>query len=348
MKSRPDQGAALLVVILLVALLSVMVVEFQREARVEIKSAENLADDLQSHALLRSGADLTEQLLAIYDKNEVADLSAARRQVKGGDLLWQFLFLGETVAIPVPSAVLTAEANLRGRLEDLYGRFPLGALVGPQTDARRTLFKDYLVRVKEYLGSKGESPLEAVDASGLAETLIDYLESEGGGDVSPIHRLTDLSRVDGFTPTVVRALAPYLDTRAEWKFNVNSRCVPLILIMGDKTTIEDAQQLAQDLREEPVSATTQIGSVGAEFANSLTIKSARFQATLEASVRGGARRARVVFGRKVDPAGVPQGRFRLEEWVEGWVEGLDDAQPADETEGAEPQAQTESGGGESQ
>ncbi|MBI5015438.1 MAG: general secretion pathway protein GspK [Deltaproteobacteria bacterium] len=330
MTGQRDRGAALLLVILLVALLAVLVTEFQRETRVEIRAAENLADDLQSHALLRSGSDLTEQILAIYEKNRVADLASARRQVQGGELLWQFLFLGETVAIPVPSAVLTVETGLRGRLEDLYGRFPLGALVGEQPEPRRAVFRDYLGAVKEFLGSTDDNALSSTDTDSLADAVIARVEA--AGSPGSLRRLADLAQAEGMTPALLRALSPFLDTRPAWKFDVNGRCIPLILTMHQGISVEEARQKADDLREDPVSddaaIPSQIGTVRPEFANSLTTKSARFQATLEASVRGGTRRARAVFERKVDAAGVPQGKFGLVEWVEGWVEGLEEAPAA--------------------
>jgi type II secretory pathway component PulK len=323
---RRDRGAALLLVVLLVALLAVLVVEFQREARLEYRSAENLAEDLQGHALIRSGADLAEQVLAIYDKNSVANLASARRQVKGGEMLWQFLFLGETVAIPVPSAVLTGEANLRAQLENLYGRFPLGALVGNQTDPYRAVFRDYLNAVKEVLGSGDENPLATTDTDTLAQAVIERLES--AGPPGALRRLADLGQADGMTPALLKALSPFLDTRAVWKFDVNARCVPLIMTMQQGIALEDAKKLAADLREDPIGVDAdipnRIGTVRPEFANSLTTKSMRFQATLEASVRGGARRARAVFGRPLDDKGAPTGRFQREEWVEGWVEGLEE------------------------
>lgn len=331
--SRPEErGAALLLVVLLVALLSVLVVEFQREARVEVRAAQNLADDLQAQALLRSGAELTDQVLAIYAKNSLGDMKAAREQIKGTELLWQFLFYGDTIAVPVPSAALTMDATLRAQLSDLYGRFPLGPLLGEGNAPYRAAFKDYLGYVKEFLAQRGEGPLDAVGTDGLADALFERLDAEGA-----VKRLADLGEVEGFTPAVRRALEPFLDARAEWKFNANSRCVPLILTMGDKTTIEEARELAGELRDDPIDAEADIpnrlGSLRPEFQGSLTTKSARFQAIFEASVRGGARRARAIFARKLDDTGAAEGRFGTVEWVQGWVEGLEEppAEAADES-----------------
>ena len=64
-----NRGAALLLVVLLVSLLAVIVVEFQREARLEIRAAANLRDALRAHAIARSGAAVASALL-------LADLDA--------------------------------------------------------------------------------------------------------------------------------------------------------------------------------------------------------------------------------------------------------------------------------
>lgn len=330
MTPRRDRGAALLLVVLLVALLAVLVVEFQREARVELKSAQNLADDLQSHALLRSGASLTEAFLAIYaNPNGFSLLEAARRTDAMADQAWRLL-QGEVMDLPIVSAALPTGAGLRVKFEDLYGRFPLGALVGQQTDPYRAVFRDYLGAVKEVLGDRDESPLATTDTDALADAVIKRLES--AGQPGALRRLADLAQVEGMTPALLGALTPFVDTRVAWRFNVNSCCIPLIMTMHQGMSIDDAKKVAADLREDPITADADIpnkfGTVRPEFNNSLATKSMRFQTTLQASVRDGVRRARAVFGRQVDAAGVATGRFQLEEWVEGWVEGLDEAPAA--------------------
>lgn len=328
---RGERGAALLLVILLVALLAVLVVEFQREARMEAGAAENLRDDLQCHALLRSGSELAEQVLAVYSAQGLGDLRSASTSVEGADLLWQFLFEREVVALPVPSTVIVGEATLRAQLDDLWGKFPLGALVGDNTDPRRTLFRYYLEAVKEYVGSLGGEALKDADTDRIADAILEQLDA-AADPKAPLGSLLDLEAGDALPAGALKALLPYLDARTEWKFSANGRCIPLIMTMQGKT-VEEAREIADALRDDPVqedggiSGNAQFGNLDPEFDNSLAVKSRRFQVVLEAAVRGGARRARAVFARPDPASGAGEGRFRLEEWVEGWVEGLEESAP---------------------
>lgn len=321
-----ERGAALLLVLLLVALLAVMVLEFQRQARVDIRAAENLHDDVQAHALLRSGSDVAQQVLAIYAKNSIADMKSSATLVKGGELLWKFLFEGEPIAIPVPSQSIEGAASLRAQLRDLYGRFPLGALVGQGVEPRRTVFKYYLSHVKEYLLKGDDKTLETVETDELGQAIIDYL-SKFEGAKTPIENLAELYQVPGLTPEVVRAISPFLDVRKEWKFNANGRCVPLIMTMQTKT-LEEASEIREALKLEPIKDdkdlpnAQELGGLSPEFANSLSVKTSRVDVLLEAEVRGGRRRARAVFDKAQDTQGGQSqaSRFRLVEWVEGWVD----------------------------
>ena len=319
---RKDRGAALLLVLLLVALLAVIVLEFQRRARVDLHAAENLRDDLQAHALLRSGSGVAEQLLVIYSKNSVGDMKSYATTEKGGELFWNFLFAGEPLEVPPPSAAIDAAAGLRARLRDLYGCFPLGALVGDAVEPRRTMFKYFLGHVKEYLGSHDDPRLEKLDPEGLAEAIIEKLAG-APTDQPPIASLDELAGVEGFTPEILRAFRPFLDVRKEWKFNANARCVPLIMTMQTKT-VDEAVDIRQVLMDDPIPKDSaipnaaELGGLSPEFAGSLAIKSSRVEILFEAEVNGGIRRARAVY--QLPPQTTASAKFYLARWEEGWVD----------------------------
>ena len=114
---RREGGAALLLVVLIVALLAVMVVEFQREARLSLKAAGNLRDTVQGHALARSAVAVAHVLLL----EDLDDPDHGRYDARSED--WNL------EAFPVPVTGLDGSMGVVvDRLEDLDGKFPLGAL----------------------------------------------------------------------------------------------------------------------------------------------------------------------------------------------------------------------------
>jgi type II secretory pathway component PulK len=328
MNARRERGAALLLVILLVALLAILVVEFQREARVELRAARSVRDDIQAHALVRSGSAVAANVLAIYGSQSLADLNSAITAVPGGQMVWDLFFGDKEVPIPVPEGV-EGDVTLTVRLGDLHGAFPLGALYDPQGAGkpRQDAFKDYLASVREYLADREVQALENVDTDSLAQAVVDRLTNPSDPKM-PIAHLSELRQVDGFTSEVLKAVAPFLDTRTEWEFNANRLSVPMLMTMKH-ISLEDAQTLADDLRENPILEEAALPN-DARFQGrdaqlfqipaNLKTKSRGFNVFLEAEIQGVKRRAKAVLRRPLNPPPELGNRFVLEEWEEGWVE----------------------------
>ncbi|MBI5441325.1 MAG: general secretion pathway protein GspK [Deltaproteobacteria bacterium] len=320
-----ERGAALLLVVLLIALLSVLVVEFQREAWVEARTSESLRDDLQAHAVLRSGSQLSVQVLAVYSKNSFADMKLALEKMTEAKILWDLFFSDDWVSFPVPAGADEAFVPMSARMVDLCGKFPVGAIeANPQTAVvRLQAFKEYVTALKEYLSDRGNVALEALQPDEFAQAVSEQLKS-AGDPKKPLRDLSDLQEVDGVTPEMVAALSPYLDTRVDWKFSVNGLTVPMIMTMLGKS-VEEAQEIRGNLQETPLDNANQIASSPLSARNatlyppaSLITKSEGFELFLEADVRGVLRRTRAVYRKD---ANSPQGRFKADGWVEGWVTG---------------------------
>lgn len=345
--SRPrERGAALLLVVLLVALLAVLVVEFQREARVELRSARSVRDDIQAHALVRSGTEVVANVLAIYGSQSLSNLQSAIEAVPGGRMVWNLFFTDEDLLIPVPEGI-EGDVSLSVRLGDLNGLFPLGALYDPQGGAakpRQEAFKDYLGAVKQYLGSREVKTLDNVDTDDLAQGVADRLNNPSDPKM-PIADLSELRQVEGFTPEVLKEVSPFLDTRIDWEFNVNRLSVPMLMAMKH-ISVEDAQTLSDDLRDNPIledgalANDSRLQGRDAQLfkPENLKTKSRGFAVFLEAEIQGVKRRAKAVFRRPVNPPPELGNRYLLEEWVEGWVEDWpappQEPPPAASTEGS--------------
>ncbi|WP_025323922.1 type II secretion system minor pseudopilin GspK [Deferrisoma camini] len=297
-----QRGAALLLVLLLVSLLSIVVVEFLREARVEARTAANLRDALQAHALLRSGVAVGSALL----RADARDNQVDHRGEPWADVI---------PPIPLGDGVLAVSVH------DLYGRFPLGAVLNDRgeplasrVEALRRLFE-------------AAAPADA-DPDGLVEALVDWIDANTDGlyEDNPEHPvpnrpLTDvdeLAKIEGFTPEVVAAVRPYLDVRADPKVNVNTAPVPVLHALHPDLGLERAQELYDDLTENPLDRATQLKNRSAMAGLAVTrlvfevvVESPRFLVDLAADVRGVNRQARVILERS---------RAEDKVWVASWRE----------------------------
>ncbi|MHB8764799.1 MAG: type II secretion system minor pseudopilin GspK [Deferrisomatales bacterium] len=287
---KGDRGAALLLVVLLVSLLAILVVEFQREARLELRTAGNLRDAVQAAAYLRSGVTIASAVLL-----EEAELD------QGVD------DRGEEWYQPDPMPLPLGNVEVAGRLVDLDGRFPLGALVDPQGKAVPNLVGAYR-QLLEGL------ELEEVDLDQLVEALVDWIDAGEDGLYEdqehpvpnrPLENLEDLGRVEGYTAAVLAKVLPVVDTRSEKTVNVNTAPVAVLGAMHAQMTRDRAEELYADLGETPLTQPGDFKSRGAlaglpavPYALDAAVQSRRFQLQLATSVNGVVRRAEALLERK--------------------------------------------------
>ncbi len=285
---RRDRGAALLLVLLLVALLSILVVEFLREARLESRAAANLRDSVQAHALVRSGVAVGSALLLADAQDNQVD------------------HRGEPWADVIPPVPL-GDGILAVTVEDLYGRFPLGAVLNQAGEAVPSKVQA-LRRLVE-----AAAPADA-DPAALVEALVDWMDADDNGvyESGPDYPVPDallvdlgeLGRIEGFTPEVVAALRPHLDVRAEPKVNVNTATVPVLMALHPDLGEDRAQELYDDLGDTPLERASELKNRQAMAGLAITrlvfevvVESPRFQLDLAADVRGVNRRARAILER---------------------------------------------------
>lgn len=322
----PERGAALLLVVLLVALLAVMVVEFQREASMEIRAAANLRDTLQAHAFVRSGASAGSALL-------LADLED--NDFDARDDLW------------TRAGDYTSLLGLEVEIEDLDGKFPLGALVNDEgevqeryVDAYRRLLEAVGRHLKEQPELEDADLLDRADLPGLVDALVDWIDGDDVGDYEayvdsdytvPNGRLTgpdELYRVagynvvpEGYSHSFAEAILPYMDTRSETEINVNTADVPVLAALHPDMDYEKAAQLYEEIGSEPSEksfrpkdypSVEKIAWTQSPF--SLATKSERFRVRLGAEVGGVYHTAESMLLRDEKDKTV-----QTVEWREGWM-----------------------------
>jgi len=237
-------GAALLLVIVIVGLLSLLVAEFQRKAHLDAVSAANGALLLQAHALSRSG---TAAAIALLKE----DLKQSPT-ITGRTGIWYF---AEPQAVPVEEYTVSLQ------IEDQYGKFPINALVdarGIRIPAREKIFRQLLDNLE--LGNN-------VNTQNLTDALGDWIDKESTASDNyeqndhfavpnePIIHLDDLNRISGFDTLQywqLQKIKTQLDTRSDSLINVNTASLPLLWALNPSLSEAQARAKFEALGSGPV------------------------------------------------------------------------------------------------
>jgi len=142
--ARHRRGAALVVVLLTVAIMTTVVVDFVYSTRVQLHMAVNQRDEVRAYFLARSGMDLARMALGF--QRQVDQLSGGRLNIQ----IWQYLdqFMGAfnaaRVDLPV-AAVDLSEVTGLGGIQGAFdvevtpedGKINVGSLAGAVGDRAR-------------------------------------------------------------------------------------------------------------------------------------------------------------------------------------------------------------------
>jgi general secretion pathway protein K len=193
---RREQGAALVVAMLVFALCTALIVAMKSEFTRFYQRGANLFLAEQAYAYLRGGEDLARMALLVdYDMDKADD--------KPRD------DLEEIWAQPPAPYALDEGGWLKGSLADLQGRFNLNALVGrvasegaaPQGAARYTAAQAQFIRLLQALD---EPEISEQDARLITESIGDWLD----GDGSPLPNGAEDDYYFGLTPAYRAANRP--------------------------------------------------------------------------------------------------------------------------------------------
>jgi general secretion pathway protein K len=265
---RSQQGAALIIAMLVFALATAMVVAMKGEFERFYQRTVNLLFDDQAHAYLRGAEDLASlALVTDYDEDK------AKGQWRD-DLqeLW-------ARASELPPYPLDDIGQMTGKLEDLQGRFNLNALAAPAQGAgepgapvRFTPAQEQFIRLLQALGEPAVSEQEAI---AITQSVTDWLDAdfnptpEGAEDDyysgrtpayrtgnRPMTSVSELRAVAYVTPQIYQALQQWVTVWPQEPGKLNIHTAPAMVLRSlnadkDLTPLSEAEgdALAQ-YREE--------------------------------------------------------------------------------------------------
>jgi general secretion pathway protein K len=241
-----ERGVALILALLVLCLLVALILEFDAEARRELKEATVFRDSLRAAALSRAAAQTARALLK-------------EDQLKKQPLGITADTLADLWAIPLVNFPI-GDGSLTGRLEDERGKLNLN-LLNEQVD--ETARKAMVGRFHRLFQAVGVDPL-------LVDALADWIdmdevplpngaESRYYESLMPPYRsantalqsVGELRLIKGFTDEVVQRLRPYVTVHPSsggqslgW-ININTADPRVIATMDPQITLELAQAVAQ-------------------------------------------------------------------------------------------------------
>ena len=219
-----ERGVALVLTLIIVALVSVLVLEYHFEAAVELDLADNYGSDVQAYHVAMSGMRLAQELLSYDDKQSDGPqdtwhriglipacmppqtiLMLALADIAAGSL---------GAGLAGPETVPEAEAapgpdrgcvSLKIKVEE--ERLPINALmpVALPDDASEALSEEATRMLEDWEVVFETLFIQLEIDSRLLDALVSWLEDNG-----PMRAVRELSLVPGFDPDAVNKLAPFI------------------------------------------------------------------------------------------------------------------------------------------
>lgn len=239
---------ALLIVLLVVALLTTLLVEFSYSTLVSLRLTETFRDSTQAYYLAKGGINAASMLL--------------REDRNGYDSLKEPWAQGIS-SYPV------GEGFISIRISDLGGKLAVNSLV--QDNSPQAVMVDRFYRLFSTL----ELDREQANPAELTAALIDWLDDGddtyreirvdgevipvAGAETSyyqglprpypckngPLYTLDELAQIKGFTPEVLRQVTPHLAVNGEERININTASREVLMTLDPLIDRELAEKILQ-------------------------------------------------------------------------------------------------------
>ncbi len=301
-KSKHNQGMALLVVLVVVALLTSLVTELAFSTLIDLRLTETFRDTTRAYYLAKGGINAGRMII-----------QEDRNSYDGLDELWH----QGVINYPVGDGAVTV------RINDQDGKLGINALVNKNTPNSVMVDRFYRLFVALELDNIG-------DPAELTAALIDWLDSgdtpypmiyTDGTDIpvagaettyyrglsqpyaiknGQLETLEELALVKGFTPEVLRRVTPHVGLQEHIAVNINTASAEVLKALNlqidngvaealinyrQETPIERLEQLEEVLATEVYSVLKTLGNL-----KQLGVQSSHYRIEADAVVNDGRRR----------------------------------------------------------
>ncbi|MCP9452492.1 MAG: type II secretion system minor pseudopilin GspK [Nitrospira sp.] len=303
MRRHDEGGMALLLALLVLALLTALVLEFDAEARREYREAASFRDQVKTGALMRAAVQAASAALQ-------QDFLLDKRNGQ------QFDSLSDLWALPIKNYAI-GDGLLSAQIQDEQGKLNLNDLITAVGDPIQSKTKiDRVRRLFELLQINPD----------LVDALVDWLDQDdnprpAGAESlyyqslkppyraanGPLQALSDLRLVKGFTPAIIDRLARYVTVypiEGNAPVNINTAEPAVIQALDPDITATMAMEIVQGRPYKTKEELNRIGSfvdIGAKLRASgsvYDVKSDYFSAQLTITVNESTKTAFAVLHRE--------------------------------------------------
>jgi general secretion pathway protein K len=278
---KSERGIALLAVLLGIALMTMLVVDFAISSGLGYVSAANQANEVRAYYLARSGISVGLALLAADSRDQAR--SSADTQADT---------LADKWALPFPPMPL--DGGMVGlSIVDEARKLPINSMIDSSKNIPNPIVVQRITRLFSILGVSED----------LVPAIVDWIdqdenESPGGAEANyylglrppyqprngPMPTLGDLRMVRGVNEAVFNRIAPFLTVMPELQVNANTAS-PQVLASLEPELMEDPKIVDEIIAERQVQPFTKatdvgnlpnIGTVATKLASDVTTKSQFF------------------------------------------------------------------------
>jgi general secretion pathway protein K len=270
-----EKGIAVVLVLLIMAVMTAMVVEFASMTYTANASLANWRDSQTLSLATRSGINLAVKVLSDkYDR-------------------YTYTYPG-SIAMPIPNILEKFEGIVVIKAEDENGKFNINSLIMPNNTVNKTEYESFkrllknlnlneniADKVADWIDNDKEPRLEKSEEGAKNA----YMDS-----VSELYLIIDAESYEKLLPfiTVYGIGNVYSNI-----ININSASIPVLMAFDDAITAALAERIVNYRTVEPFQHTTDIvkvagfeGSLGQSLMGRITVKASNFHIISEASVNG--------------------------------------------------------------
>lgn len=266
-----QQGSALIITLLLVAILVTLTVNFVYEVHIDSSSFSNWADAQRASLAARSG-----QVLASRYLDEVTEYSYTDVR---------------TMELPVDQE-LGPNTGLGVVIEDESSKFNLNSIVYQNGETNPEALSS-LKKLLDYLNINSDIALMIADwIDPDSEPRLRYAEEEAKD--SFLWSVDELLLVKGIDRETFDTISPYVTASEQWgrKININTAEIPVLVSMHKDMTGTLAERITAYREDTPFEEWSEVQRVsgmeriGQELAGAVQTRSTEFRITSTATVNG--------------------------------------------------------------
>lgn len=226
---RNRKGSALVIVLLLVAMITALVVEFAYEIYTDTSSVATWADSQRASLIAKSGQAFSSEFL---------------KEVKGYDYTHT-----KDITLPVPID-FGPDSSLILKVEDENSKFNINKITDPE---KLILLK----RMLQYLNIN----------TSLADSIADWIDndsepspegSEANAKNSPLWSLDELRYIKGMDTDTFNKLSPYITVYGDAAslININTASLPVLMSLHEEMTENMANNIIEYRTAAPFKSTS--------------------------------------------------------------------------------------------